>query len=138
MQTDEAFARLITIECQAGPKKSVISPPRARRLMASSSGPTTSWIDFLPLVLIVFSAVIIMLSGRNRKLRCPDCETVFNAPAMDNKRSGMGWTLPYMGAVKCPKCGETRGRRDYQKVKVKEPKFNGIIPQEGSPSPSPP
>lgn len=106
--------------------------------MASSSSSAMSWIDFLPLALIVFSLVVIMLAGRGRKLRCPDCGAVFNAPAMDSKRSGVGWTLPYMGTVKCPKCGEARGRRDYQKVKVKEPRFNGIIPQEGSPSPSPP
>jgi len=75
----------------------------------------SSWIDFLPLGLIVFSAVVVMLAGRTKMLKCPDCGTVFPAPAMDVKRSGVGWTLPRFGYVKCPKCGESRSRRDYQK-----------------------
>ena len=104
-------------------------------MAAPSSTYSTSWIDFLPLVLIVFSAVVIWLAGRTRKLKCPDCGTVFNAPALDNKRSGMGWTLPYLGSVKCPKCGQQRSRRDYQKVKYKEPNFTGTILPEGSASP---
>jgi predicted RNA-binding Zn-ribbon protein involved in translation (DUF1610 family) len=105
---------------------------------APSTTYSTSWVDFLPLALIFFSAVLIFLAGRTKKLKCPDCGTVFNAPAMDNKRSGLGWTLPYLGVVKCPNCGEKRSRRDYQKVKYKEPKFTGTILPEGSASPSPP
>jgi predicted RNA-binding Zn-ribbon protein involved in translation (DUF1610 family) len=67
-------------------------------------------------IVIIFAAIVLMaLAGRGRKLKCPDCGTVFSAPGMDNKRSGMGWTLPYMGGVKCPKCGESRSRRDYQR-----------------------
>jgi predicted RNA-binding Zn-ribbon protein involved in translation (DUF1610 family) len=104
-------------------------------MAAPSSPPPTSWIDFFPLVLIVFSAVVILLAGRTRKLKCPACGTVFNAPAMDNKRSGLGWTLPYLGVVKCPQCGQKRSRRDYQKVKYKEPKFTGTLVPEGSTPP---
>jgi uncharacterized C2H2 Zn-finger protein len=74
-----------------------------------------SWIDFLPLVLIVFAAVVVMLAGRGKMLKCPDCGNVFAPPYMDLKRSGVGWTLPRMGVVKCPKCGQARARRDYIK-----------------------
>lgn len=99
--------------------------------MASSSGYSTSWVDFLPLALIFVSAALIFMSGRSKMLKCPNCGTVFPPPAFDNKRSGVGWTLPHMGSVKCPKCGESRGRRDYQKIKVKEPKYTGTIQQPG-------
>lgn len=106
--------------------------------MASSTTYTVSWVDFLPLGLIVFSAVVIFLAGRTRWLKCPSCGNVFKAPSVDNRRPATGWTLPYMGTVKCPKCGESRPRRDYQTVKVKEPMFTGTIRQEDSASPSPP
>ena len=106
-------------------------------MAAPSSTYSMSWVDFLPLALIAFSAVVILLAGRTKKLKCPDCGTVFNAPTFDNKRSGLGWTLPYLGSVKCPKCGQKRSRMDYQKVKYKEPKFTGTILREGSASPSP-
>jgi uncharacterized C2H2 Zn-finger protein len=107
-------------------------------MAAPSSTSSMSWVDFLPLALIAISAVVILLAGRTKKLKCPDCGTVFNAPSFDNKRFGLGWTLPYLGVVKCPRCGQKRSRRDYQKVKYKEPKFTGTILPEGSASPSPP
>jgi uncharacterized C2H2 Zn-finger protein len=94
---------------------------------------STSWIDFLPLLLIVFAAAVIMLAGRKKMLRCPECGNVFAAPAFDNRRSGLGWTLPYLGQLKCPKCGQSRGRRDYKTVKVKQPNFTGVLPPAGSP-----
>ena len=74
------------------------------------------WIDFLPLGVIVFSAVVVFLAGNSKKLKCPGCGTVFAAPSVDIRKSGAGWTLPYMGKVKCPKCGESRSRRGYQKA----------------------
>jgi uncharacterized C2H2 Zn-finger protein len=101
----------------------------------SSSGTSTSWIDFFPLILIVFAAVMIMLAGRKKMLKCPECGNVFAAPAFDNKRSGLGSTLPYLGQLKCPKCGQGRGRRDYKTVKVKQPNFTGVLPQADSSSP---
>lgn len=79
--------------------------------MAVGLGITT----LVPLLIVVVAVVAVALAGRGRRLKCPDCGTVFAAPAMDTKRSGTGWTLPYMGNVRCPKCGQSRGRRDYQK-----------------------
>jgi len=70
----------------------------------------------VPLGIVVVAVVLVGLAGRGKMLKCPDCGTVFAAPSVDAKRSGMGWTLPYMGSVKCPKCGESRSRRDYQKA----------------------
>jgi predicted RNA-binding Zn-ribbon protein involved in translation (DUF1610 family) len=64
---------------------------------------------------------IVAFAGRGKKLKCPNCGTVFPAPLMDNKFSGLGWTFPYMGRIKCPKCGESRSRRDYQKVPASQP-----------------
>jgi len=72
-------------------------------------------ITLVTLAIILIALAAVALAGRGKKLKCPDCGTVFAPPAMDLKRSGMGWTLPYMGTVKCPKCGESRSRRDYQK-----------------------
>ena len=100
----------------------------------ASSGSSSSWIDFFPLIVFVLVAVMIMLAGRTRMLKCPECGNVFAAPSLDTRRSGSGWTLPYLGKVKCPKCGQSRGRREYQTVKVKQ-KFTGTLPQPGSPSP---
>jgi len=70
----------------------------------------------LPIGIVVAVVAVSFLVGRGRRLKCPDCGTVFSPPPMDTKRSGMGRTLPYMGSVKCPKCGESRSRRDYQKA----------------------
>jgi predicted RNA-binding Zn-ribbon protein involved in translation (DUF1610 family) len=70
----------------------------------------------LPLAIIIVALVAVLVAGKGKQLKCPDCGTVFSPPAMDQKRSGLGWTLPFMGNVKCPTCGESRGRRDYQKV----------------------
>ncbi len=78
-------------------------------------------VALVPLAMVVVAIVLVALSGRGKKLKCPDCGTVFGAPMMDNKRSGMGWTLPHMGAVKCPKCGESRPRRDYQRIEANPP-----------------
>jgi uncharacterized C2H2 Zn-finger protein len=73
----------------------------------------------IPVVVIAVAIfVILALSTRGKMLKCPNCGTVFAAPAVDQKRSGLGWTFPYTGIVKCPKCGESRPRRDYQKAPV--------------------
>jgi len=70
----------------------------------------------VPLAILAVAVVLVALAGRGKRLKCPNCGTVFKAPAMDDKISGLGWTLPYTGRLKCPKCGEIRGRRDYQKA----------------------
>ncbi len=77
--------------------------------------PGLSLLGIVPLAIVVVAVVAVALAGRGKMLKCPDCGTVFAAPAVDAKRSGMGWTLPYAGKVKCPKCGESRSRRDYPK-----------------------
>jgi uncharacterized C2H2 Zn-finger protein len=79
---------------------------------------TLALTTLVPLVIVVVAFVAVALAGRAKMLKCPDCGTVFAAPAMDLKRSGLGWTIPYLGVVKCPKCGESRSRRDYQKAPI--------------------
>jgi ssDNA-binding Zn-finger/Zn-ribbon topoisomerase 1 len=68
------------------------------------------------LVVIVVIAVVGILLSRGKQLKCPDCENTFTAPIMEEKLTGLGYTLPYMGIVRCPKCGNKRSRRDYNKV----------------------
>ena len=72
-------------------------------------------IVLVPIAIIAIVFVVSMLAVRGKTLKCPDCGTIFKAPMVDNKRSGLGWTFPYTGLVKCPKCGQSRGRRDYLK-----------------------
>jgi hypothetical protein len=63
----------------------------------------------IPIVAVVALMGSALLS-RGKRLKCG---TVFSAPALDEKLSGLGWTFPYMGNVKCPKCAEKRRRKDY-------------------------
>jgi predicted Zn finger-like uncharacterized protein len=66
-------------------------------------------------IIAVIAFVVLGLAVRGKMLKCPECGTVFKAPMVDNKRSGLGFTFPYVGVVKCPKCGQSRSRRDYLK-----------------------
>jgi predicted RNA-binding Zn-ribbon protein involved in translation (DUF1610 family) len=70
----------------------------------------------VPIAIVAIVGVVFTLAVRGKQLKCPNCGTVFNAPTVDNKISGLGWTFPYTGRVKCPKCGESRSRRDYLKA----------------------
>jgi len=75
----------------------------------------------LVIVIVTFSVLGIIIGvaallNRGKQLRCPDCENTFNAPILEQKTLGFGWTLPYMGTIRCPKCGKNRSRRDYTKV----------------------
>lgn len=36
-------------------------------------------------------------------LVCPKCGEIFKAPLMEKKRTGLGFTLPGLGRVSCPK-----------------------------------
>ncbi|MEM0121517.1 MAG: hypothetical protein QW688_08785 [Thermoprotei archaeon] len=78
---------------------------------------------FTVVYLIVVLVLVVVFLGssyilsRGRRLKCPECGNVFRAPMFDEKISGLGLTFPYMGRVKCPKCGVKRGRRDYLAVK---------------------
>lgn len=74
------------------------------------------------IIVIVFS--IGALLSRGKQLKCPDCEYIFNAPNLEEKWTGLGWTLPYMGVIRCPECGKKRSRRDYNKVETELEKQN--------------
>jgi len=75
---------------------------------------------FVTIVLAVCSIVAIIcvaaLLSRGKQLNVQRCNHVFNAPVMDEKLIGYGWNFPYTGKVKCPKCGNKRSRRSYNKV----------------------
>lgn len=75
-------------------------------------------IVLVPIAIIVIVFVVSMLAVRGKMLKCPECGTTFKAPMVDNKLSGLGWTFPYTGRVKCPNCGQSRNRRDYLKPTI--------------------
>jgi len=68
------------------------------------------------LVVLVVLFLVLALLTRGKWLKCPDCGQVFKAPMVDQRRTGIGVNPPYLGRVKCPKCGQMRSRRDYQSV----------------------
>jgi uncharacterized C2H2 Zn-finger protein len=72
----------------------------------------------LVIILIAFAAIVVAVAllNRGKQLKCPKCGQVFKAPLMDDKFV-VGVTLPYLGQVKCPHCGTSRSRGEYQKVK---------------------
>lgn len=47
-------------------------------------------------------------------LVCPNCGKIFKSPVMDLKFIGLGWTVPGLGVVKCPECGEKKSRKHYK------------------------
>jgi predicted RNA-binding Zn-ribbon protein involved in translation (DUF1610 family) len=68
------------------------------------------------LVVVVILYLGLALLARGKWLKCPDCGNIFRAPMVDQRRTGIGVNPPYLGRVKCPKCGQMRSRRDYQSV----------------------
>jgi hypothetical protein len=79
----------------------------------------------VPLIVIIVIVVVIAaaaLLNRGKRLKCPQCGQVFKSPLMDQKMFGAGWTLPYLGSVKCPHCGSERSRQEYEKVNAAEAK----------------
>jgi uncharacterized C2H2 Zn-finger protein len=73
----------------------------------------------VPLIVVAVLVVVIVavaLLNRGKQLKCPKCGQVFKSPLMDDKMLGAGWTFPYLGTVKCPRCGVELSRREYSKV----------------------
>lgn len=73
----------------------------------------------VPLIVVTVLVVIVVaaaLLNRGKQLKCPKCGQVFKSPMMDDKTLGAGWTLPYLGTVRCPHCGAELSRREYDKV----------------------
>gem|GEM_PF-850695 len=81
-------------------------------------------IPIVVLLIIVIPIVVGVLLSRGKQLKCPDCGCVFNTPIMDKKTMGFGLTFPYLGIVKCPKCGIKRSRCDYDKIEKIVKKHN--------------
>jgi uncharacterized C2H2 Zn-finger protein len=76
-------------------------------------------IILIPLIVVIVLVVVVVtaaLLNRGKQLKCPKCGQVFKSPMMDDKMLGGGWTLPYLGTVKCPHCGVELSRREYGKV----------------------
>jgi len=70
-------------------------------------------------LLLVVICVLFVASGllsRGKRLKCPSCDYAFIAPVADEKMFWYGVSPPYMGAVRCPNCGNKRWRRNYSKV----------------------
>lgn len=45
-------------------------------------------------------------------LECPDCHYVFKSPKVDLKYT-IGYTIPGLGLVECPKCKTKARRKNY-------------------------
>jgi predicted RNA-binding Zn-ribbon protein involved in translation (DUF1610 family) len=76
----------------------------------------TILVSVLLLVVICVPFVVGGLLNRGKRLKCPDCDFAFIAPVADEKMLGYGVSPPYMGAVRCPNCGNKRWRRNYSRV----------------------
>jgi DNA-directed RNA polymerase subunit RPC12/RpoP len=77
---------------------------------------------FLVIMILIFAVFVVLvlfsvLASRNTELKCPNCSATFQAPISDQKITDLGFTFPNIGVVACPKCGEKRHRKDYEKIK---------------------
>lgn len=75
--------------------------------------------SILPTAAMIAAVAIFLVWGlveQGKKLRCPNCSRVFDAPFADRKLFGLGFTFPYFGEVICPKCGVKRLRKSYAEV----------------------
>jgi uncharacterized C2H2 Zn-finger protein len=73
-------------------------------------------VPLIVVIVLVVSIVAAALLNRGKQLQCPKCGQVFKSPMMDDKMLGVGWTMPYLGTVKCPHCDVEISRREYSKV----------------------
>jgi DNA-directed RNA polymerase subunit RPC12/RpoP len=78
--------------------------------------PTEIIIPLIIVAIVILVPVIVALLNRGKKLKCPDCGHVFKAPFMDEKSFGIGWTFPYVGRIKCSRCGASHSRKTFSKV----------------------
>jgi RNase P subunit RPR2 len=65
--------------------------------------------------LVVVAIAVPPLLARGKRLKCPNCGTVFAVPIMDEKRHGFGLNFAYTSKITCPNCGQRRSRGHYQK-----------------------
>lgn len=77
-------------------------------------------------IVAVGAVAILLLSGlrgRGRLIECPECGERFKRPALTEKSSGIGFTLPGLGDYTCPKCnyrGSTSSFRYVDDAKSKD------------------
>lgn len=62
--------------------------------------------------------------------KCPKCNNGFKAPAVDQKFTGLGYTIPGLGVIVCPECHYRDRRKRF--IQITE----GEVTQE-KPVPSP-
>jgi len=48
---------------------------------------------------------------------CPNCGNHFDRPIITVKRSGLGFTIGPLGAIKCPNCGYKAGWGAFKREK---------------------
>lgn len=53
-------------------------------------------------------------------VKCPKCGSGFKAPAMDQKRSGLGYTIPGLGVIECPSCHLRDRRKRFSEITEEE------------------
>lgn len=56
------------------------------------------------------------LRGRGRLIECPECGERFKRPALTEKSSGIGFSLPGMGDYTCPKCNYRGSTSNFRYV----------------------
>jgi DNA-directed RNA polymerase subunit RPC12/RpoP len=78
--------------------------------------PYTSILPTVSMIAVVALFLVWGLAEQGKKLRCPSCSRVFDAPFADRKLFSLGFTFPHFGKVVCPKCGAKRLRRSYAEV----------------------
>jgi len=68
---------------------------------------------------------------------CPNCGHHFQRPLLTEKRSGVGFSLGPLGAIKCPSCGHKAGWEAFKKEKDVPPDFGVDLSKPKAPPSSP-
>ncbi len=53
-------------------------------------------------------------------LKCPKCGQGFKAPKMDLKFTGLGYSIPGLGVIKCPDCDYRDRRKRFIEISEEE------------------